>query len=129
MLMKLIWWSVAALVTLMALLLSWCEYPENSKSYFATYEEAKNSGLMDRGWIPTYIPRSSNEIHESHNLDTNTVHMSFKYSQGDTQELEKNCYRKAISEQSTVWRCEYFGDKVTVELRNDGTATLSSYGE
>lgn len=129
MLMKLTWWSVATLVTLMALTLSWCEYSENPKLYFATYEEAKNSGIMDAGWMPTYIPRSSKEIHEQHNLDTNTVHMSFKYSQGDTQELEKNCYRKATSSQGTVWHCEYFGDKVTVDLRNDGTATLSSHSK
>jgi hypothetical protein len=113
----------------MVLLLSWCQLIENPKSYFPTYEEAENSGAMDRGWIPTYIPKSSKEIYEQHNLDTNTVHISFNYSQGDTQEIEENCSIKTTSDQGTVWYCENFGDKVTIELRNDGTATLSSYNK
>jgi hypothetical protein len=129
MLMKLIWWSFATLIIFIVLLLSWCQYTENPRSYFATYEDAKNSGIMDAGWMPTYIPRSSKEIHETHNLDTNAVHMSFKYSQGDTQKLEKNCYKIFTSDQRTVWNCGDFESKVTVELINDGTATLSSHSK
>ena len=60
-------------------LLEYCAYTENPKSYFKNYDEAKASGLMERGWIPTYIPKSSTEIRETHNIDTNRVQMTFQF--------------------------------------------------
>ncbi len=125
--MKVIGWSIGVILASLALLLAWCEYTENPKSYFATYVDAKNSGIMDRGWIPSFIPRSSREIREKHNLDTNTVEMLFKYSPGDTQEVEKNCPKKETTSRGTKWYCEYFESKVTMELNSDGTARLSSH--
>jgi hypothetical protein len=107
-------------------LLAYCEHTENPTSYFATYNEAKSSGIMDRGWIPTYIPQSSTEIRETHSIDTNRVQMTFKYFVGDTKELEKNCTTQKMSENLTQYKCSYFESDVIVELLSNGSGKLAS---
>ena len=72
MLKKLAKW-VVAILSMPVLLLAWCHYSENSSAYLESYEDAKISGIMDAGWIPAFIPRSSYEIKETHNIDTNIV--------------------------------------------------------
>jgi len=95
--MKKIIWVPIAIVGSVLGLFSYCAYIENPRSYFATYCDAKASGMMDAGWIPIYIPYSSTEIRETHDIDTNTVKMTFKYSLNDTAEIEKNCKSITIS--------------------------------
>lgn len=48
---------------------------ETIKSEGHDFESAKI--LMDTGWLPKWLPESSTDIRESHNLDTNTVVASF----------------------------------------------------
>lgn len=121
-------WIVILLVGCVLGLLSFCDYIENPRSYFTTYNDAKASGMMAAGWIPTYIPYSSTEISETHDIDTNTVKMTFKYSLNDTAEIEKNCTQIMNSAASTKqYRCTYYGNEVIIELRSDGSGSLESY--
>ena len=108
-------------------LLAFCEHQENPTSYFSDYSKAKASGIMDRGWIPTYIPKSSTDIRETHNIDTNIVKMTFKYLVGDTKDIEKNCTAKKISENILQYECVYFESDVFIELRSDGSGRLESH--
>lgn len=47
-----------------------------SESY-STFVEAEQAGLFQRGWLPSYIPRSAVSIAELHDLDTNERCASF----------------------------------------------------
>lgn len=120
-------WLAVGSVVVVVLLLAPCEYVENPNSYFATYEVAKESGIMDRGWIPTYIPKSSRGIHERHKIDTNQVTMSFRYDPEDTSDVESNCVRSETIANGRRYFCEYFGSLVQIDLYSDGTARLSSH--
>jgi DNA polymerase III delta prime subunit len=110
-------------------LLAFCEYAENPRSYFSSYNDAKASGLMDAGWIPTYIPLSSSDIRETHNIDTNIVKMTFKYSLGDTKEIEENCLAQNSTINVKKYKCTYFGSDVLIELSSDGTGKLESHSK
>jgi hypothetical protein len=107
-------------------ILEYCEYIENPKSHFENYDEAKASGLMERGWIPTFIPKSSTEIREIHNIDTNRVRMTFKFSPGDTKEIIKNCITEKETKDASQFKCKYFGNNIRVVLNSDGTGELES---
>lgn len=120
---------LGGLCALGILMLAWLDFGENPRSYFATYDHAKSSGIMDRGWIPTFIPRSSLDIHETHNIDTNAVKMSFQYIVGDSKEVEDNCKKIEVTKAGAKWTCGYYENKVIVELNTDGSAILESHRE
>lgn len=46
-------------------------------AHFATTQEARDAGYVDRGWIPTWIPASATDIHESHDVDTGVSMLAF----------------------------------------------------
>ena len=54
-----------------------CERLDQMNYEFDNYEEVKQSGLISKGWIPEFLPVSSQKIREQHNLDTNDVWLSF----------------------------------------------------
>ena len=66
-------------------------YVENPKNIFNNYTELEASGLIEKGWVPNYIPKSSTNINERHSIDSNNVHMSFKYSANDHETINKLC--------------------------------------
>ena len=99
---------------------------ETPESYFKNYEEAKASGLMDKGWIPTFIPQSSTDIYEQHNIDANWVRMRFKYRVDDKSATRLACNNEVAIENGVQFNCEYFYNKVTIKLYKYGTAELIS---
>jgi len=127
MLKKLAKW-VVAILSMPVLLLAWCHYSENPSAYFESYEDAKISGIMDAGWIPAFIPRSSYEIKETHNIDTNIVKMSFKYDPTNKDSVKKNCQLEGPIFGGEQYGCEYFNHKVTIKLYSDGNAELYGHG-
>jgi len=48
-------------------------YIETDKNYYSTYSDAKDDRLFGRGWTPYYIPTSSKEITEVHDVSSNKV--------------------------------------------------------
>jgi hypothetical protein len=127
MLIKLAKWVFVVLL-IPVLFLAWCHFSENPKAYFASYDDAKNSGIMEAGWVPTFIPRSSYEIRETHNIDTNIVKMSFKYNPVDKDSVKENCHLGKPIIDGEQYLCEYFGHKVTITLYADGSAELYGHG-
>lgn len=109
------------------LAIQWLTALENPKSYFATYAEAKASGIMEKGWLPEYLPRSATEINETHNIDTNEVKASFKYQLGDTEEIRKNCKKLEGNSAQSKWECGKPDDRIIITLGASGSATLHSY--
>jgi hypothetical protein len=125
--MKKITWITVIIIGSVLGSLSFCEYAENPRSSFSNYNDAKSSGMMDAGWIPTYIPLSSTDIKETHNIDTNTVKMTFKYSPHDTKDIEKNCITEETSRNIVRYKCSYFGNDVYIALHSDGSGKLESH--
>jgi hypothetical protein len=41
---------------------------ERKKAFYATAVEARQSGAIERGWIPVWLPRSARNIREMHGL-------------------------------------------------------------
>jgi len=61
---------------LIVLALSGCG--ESRSSSFRTLQEAKESGLIEKGWIPPQIPPDATDIRVSWNLDTNVSEGSYQ---------------------------------------------------
>ena len=64
-------------VLLPVFLLAACQLSETPESSFANYKEAVASGLIERGWIPDWLPETAVNIHEVHNLDNNASILLF----------------------------------------------------
>ncbi len=121
--------TLGGLLLILVFLLAWRDYVENPKSYFSSYDEAKKSGLMDKGWIPIFIPKTSSEIHEQHSLDTNNVFISFKYDQTEKVELNEHCSGIEKIENGTRYYCNYFNGFAVLELYTDGSGKLNPHNE
>jgi hypothetical protein len=61
------------------------EYSETFESHFETYQQLKESELINRGWVPTFIPESAYDIHETHRVDVGRVNVRFRFKPGDTR--------------------------------------------
>ncbi|WP_372381789.1 hypothetical protein ACCQ12_11815 [Xanthomonas sp. NCPPB 1068] len=79
--MKLIYLAIAILITLSA-----CEKGVNFKNY-PTYKDALEDGAIEKGWIPEFLPKSSTNIYENHDVDVNQI--AVKFSSKDTTFLSK----------------------------------------
>lgn len=104
-----------------------CEYfysLEQPKSYFRNYISLKESGLIEKGWAPDFIPKSATDIHEQHDLDTNWVKMSFKFEPNDTASLSKACIVQNIKDE-TIYLCKNRGSEIKIITKN-GFAQYSS---
>jgi len=102
------------------------QYGERPKSEFSNYSEAKASGIMDKGWIPTFIPKSAVNIQEQHDIDTNWVKMSFKYNVGDIENTRGACKSETPFNGGIEFNCEYFSNNVSIKLFSNGKAELYS---
>ncbi len=83
---------------------------------------------MEAGWIPTFIPKSSYGLKETHNIDTNVVRMSFKYDPEDKGSVKKYCLLGDPLTGGEKYHCEYYSREFTINLYSDGSAELYSKG-
>jgi hypothetical protein len=128
--MKWIKYTVITLLSCVTLLVVAVEivfYGERPKSEFANYAEAKSSGIMDRGWVPTFIPKSARQIKEQHDLDTNWVKMTFEYDPIDKATTRESCVSENPIEGGIEFTCKYFTNNVSMKLYDSGKADLYSY--
>ena len=101
---------------------------ENRGSEFANFEELESAGLIARGWLPAYFPKSATEIHEGHNIDNNRVWATFKYEKSDVKSIEEVCQRIAESDAGLKFLCPPFDSRTsTIVLRHDGEAYYNSF--
>jgi len=56
-------------------------------SDYATFDQAREQGGVGRGWIPEYLPPSSVEIREVHDLDTNEMWCTFEFAREEVATL------------------------------------------
>jgi hypothetical protein len=121
---------IVSIVVLLAVVIGglwYMERAENPRSSFATFEEMEAAGLIARGWLPEFLPRSATEIEETHDIDTNRVRASFKYDVADVESVEKSCERVSSDERGSSYLCRSVpAGSAALFLGRDGTAYYSS---
>lgn len=99
------------------------EQPVNK---FATYEDLEKSDLIQKGWLPDFLPKTSKNISERHNLDTNTVEASFEFNPSDSYRVERECKNKKLINNGFEFTCKYEDNYISIKLLNNGVGYLSS---
>jgi len=103
------------------------EYSETSESHFETYQQLEKSELIGKGWVPSFIPRSAYDIHETHKVDVARVNVKFRFRPGDTKEIEASCTKVNTGDTNThYYRCKHGDDMVVVRLGAEGRGEILS---
>ncbi|WP_175577623.1 hypothetical protein [Photobacterium proteolyticum] len=92
---------------------------------FKNYDELVQSGIIDKGWLPPYLPRSATNIEEEHYVDTNIVYATFDFHPDDILN-DSDCKIKETLEFVTTYSCEYRGSNLKITMFNTGHADLFS---
>ena len=117
-------------IALSAIVMFVFQRAENPRSEYGSYEELVDSGMISRGWLPAYLPKSAIEIKTRGNLDTGAFWASFKYEIGDSESVEDACMLIAETKIGMKFLCPSH-DKftTTILLRNDGQGRYSSHAD
>jgi len=99
----------------------------NVNTDFSDYEEMQSSGIFERGWVPEYLPKSSTNISEHHNIDTNRIHISFDYDINEKLEADSLCMEISSNYKGRKYLCPpKVGATSVLTLRKDGTGFFKS---
>jgi hypothetical protein len=76
-----------------------CSGPDINEVALRDLEDAKAKGVLrEGGWLPSYLPTSSNRIRLRYDVDTNEVWVSFEWKGHDPEPLAEECRTTAPSE-------------------------------
>ena len=104
---------------LASVLLGCGEYKSNN---FANYAEASESGIIERGWIPAFIPKSAYDINEQHRVDVDSIDVEFMFDPGDIGVFNSAC---TLLEENT-YLCENSGYPVLIVVTGGNHAAIKS---
>jgi hypothetical protein len=91
-------WAVISLVSSVALMA--CR--DMKESHYPSLADARRAGAVARGWLPDFLPESSSEIKEIHNIDTNQIWCAFEFSIEETRSLQQHLTAIEPTSVSTV---------------------------
>lgn len=77
------------IMLLAGIALSGCS--EVQEAAYTNLQAAKAAGAIERGWIPEWMPQSSTNLREAHNLDTNRSSLSLRFSADERWSPPANC--------------------------------------
>jgi hypothetical protein len=92
---------------------------ETQLSHYANLPAARQSGIIERGWVPEFLPAGSTDITEIHNLDTNTGTGTFRFPSADLDAFKAQARQLAgaeVKEVSTITYVIYSRDLSRFEL-------------
>lgn len=95
---------------------------ERQKSTFESYAELEKSGLIGKGWVPKFIPKSAYGIKESHRVDQPYINVEFSFQKGDISGIKENCSK----ENENTYECDNSGYPVKVEIIGDNYIKIYS---
>jgi len=125
--MKNIALTITTIISVILSVFLFMNYLKNIRTTFPDYEKMQSSGIIERGWVPAYLPKSSKNISEHHNIDTNRVRMSFDYDIDEKLEVELLCTKIASNDKGSKYICPpYSGVSSILTLREDGTGFYTS---
>jgi hypothetical protein len=93
--------------------------PDTKISHHANLAEARQSGIIERGWVPELLPAGSTDITEIHDLDANTGTGTFRFPSADLDAFKAQARRFAgadVKEASTITYVVYSRDRSRFEL-------------
>lgn len=88
--------ALATLLALSAFLFVGCD--EIQENYFPSLPEARRAGMLQKGWIPSFLPETSTNIYELHDLDSNHGIIRFELSEKDLESYESSIKEKRLPE-------------------------------
>jgi len=92
---------------------------ETQLSHYANLPAARQSGIIERGWVPELLPAGSKDITEIHDLDTNTGTGTFRFPCADLDAFKAQARQLAgaeVKEVSTITQVIYTRDRSRFEL-------------
>jgi len=92
---------------------------ETQLSHYANLPAARQSGIIERGWVPELLPAGSKDIKEIHDLDTNTGTGTFRFPSADLDAFKAQARQLAgaeVKEVSTITQVIYTRDRSRFEL-------------
>jgi hypothetical protein len=95
---------------------------ENPSSSYKNYSEMDDSGIINAGWVPDFIPRSAFEIEETHNIDSNIVKVKFRFNPEDTELAKSRCKTETKVENGILLVCK----AGSLELLNNGVGYFTN---
>ena len=77
--------GLTVVVLTLSALTAACRNVDVVTASYATLDEARQAGAIERGWVPDHLPSGTHEIREAHDLDSNRRWglFSFPPSQAD----------------------------------------------
>jgi hypothetical protein len=93
--------------------------PDAKISHYANLPAARQSGIIERGWVPELLPTGSTDITEIHDLDTNTGTGTFRFPSADLDAFKAQARQQAsaeVKEVSTITHVVYARDRSRFEL-------------
>ena len=100
--------TITSLVSLVAFSFLLLSSFETYRTNAANYDELVASGLIEKGWVPHYIPKSAIDIHEQHNIDSNRVSMDFKYDPNAQDMAIEECTLLVENHKGVKYLCPPF---------------------
>jgi hypothetical protein len=79
-----------SLIAIACLLASGCFWETTDASY-STAKEVIDSGFLEKGWIPRWLPPDATDLRETHNIDSNVSELSFSIPSRASLELPASC--------------------------------------
>ena len=79
-----------SLIATACLLASGCFWETTDASY-STAKEVIDSGYLDKGWIPRWLPSDATNLQETHNIDSNVSELSFSIPGAESLLLPASC--------------------------------------
>jgi hypothetical protein len=89
-------------VALLALLPAACGEIKDER--YPDFKAARDSGTVQRGWIPIFLPQSAYDIRDVHDLDSNAQSLSFRVPVSDIPTMVADMAAAPASEAKTVRR-------------------------
>lgn len=107
-----------------------CLPGETVEVTYNNVDDAAKAGAIERGWIPAWLPKTAVDLHEKHNLDSNTGILRFSLNisdlkiPSDCQEttgplpatLSADWWPADLHQTHTVFRCA--GGYIAVDEKN-----------
>lgn len=96
---------------------------ESNSNHFSSYKDAKKSGLIEKGWIPPFIPKSAYNIKEQHRVDQSYINVEFNFDPKEIAAFEQAC--SSIS--AVKFKCDNSGHPVIAIISDGNQAVIKSY--
>ena len=93
--------------------------PDTKITHHASLADARQAGVIERGWVPELLPAGSNDITEIHDLDRNTGTGTFRFPSADLEAFKNQARQFAgtdLKEASAVTYVAYSRDRSRFEL-------------